>query len=357
MPTPTAIRNDFADFLKGALIFLVVWGHLIQYVGCQGDACYYRDPLFKAIYTFHMVLFMAVSGYVSFRAIARTDLRHCVGRRFRQVIIPALCWPLLYLVARFLIFVWQTNTLAGGWHAFRQFLVYYKPGFWFLWAVFFSTVVVSGLKQFRLDRLELFAVTSVALLFAPEGAYLYLIKYTFPFFCLGYALAKGDQIRLPATLPWPALAVLMAASLGGYLLWTTDTYVYTTRMWPTPANWSNIALRYLAGAVISALFTLLLFRIYQRIKSARLSAWGRQSLDIYLLQTYLIEILTTMIHPAKGSPWFSWLGAPFLAGFLCLISSWIGDRLGRRPKLRVWLLGRLPETQRVTPPIPAAKTN
>ena len=232
VPAPIPTRNDFADYLKGVLIFLVACGHLIQYVGCQGQDDYYRDPLFKAIYTFHMPLFMAVSGYVSFRAIAKAGLLQCGRRRLRQLLIPAVCWPPLYLLARIAICILHAGTVAGGWQDFRHFVADYRPGFWFLWAVFGATVVVSALKQIRLDRLELFAAVTVAFLFAPEGAYLYLFKYTFPFFCLGYALAKGDQIRIPAALPLPWVAVGFVASIGGYLLWTTNTYVYTTRMWP-----------------------------------------------------------------------------------------------------------------------------
>lgn len=356
MPAPTAIRNDFADYLKGALIFLVACGHLIQYVGYQGEAGYYLDPLFKAIYTFHMPLFMAVSGYVSFRAIAKTSLLHCAGRRFRQVIVPAVCWPLLYLLARLSIFILNSGSVAGGWHAFHHFLAHFKPGFWFLWAVFAATVVVSALKKFRLDRLEFFAVAAVVFLFAPEGACIYLIKYTFPFFCLGYALARGDQIRLPATLPPLGTAVILAASAGCYLLWTTDTYVYTTRMWPAPANLPNIALRYFAGAVISATFVLLLFWIYRRAKSPRLSHWGRRSLDIYIIHIFLVEILAACVHPATGSPWFSWLGAPVLAGILCLISCRIGDWLGRIPVLRALLLGRISESPNAAPPATSGKS-
>jgi fucose 4-O-acetylase-like acetyltransferase len=341
VPAPTATRNDFADYLKGALIFLVACGHLIQYVGCQGDARYYADPLYKAIYTFHMPLFMAVSGYVSFRAIARTGLLDCAWRRARQVIVPAICWPLLYLLARFLIFTWNAGSMTGGGHAFRLYLVHFRPGLWFLWAVFVATVVVSALKQLRLDRLELFAAAGAAFLFAPEGACIYLIKYTFPFFCLGYALAKGDQIRLPAAPPPLLVAAIVAASAGCYLLWTTDTYVYTTRMWPAPANLPNIALRYFAGVVVSAMFVWLLHWIYRRAKSPLLSNWGRQSLAIYIIHFYLVEILAAFVHPAKGSPWFSWLGAPVLAGILCLICYWAGAWLGGIPVLRALLLGRM----------------
>ena len=343
MSAPAKPRYEFADFLKGALIFFVACGHLIQYVGHPADNGYYLDPLFKAIYTFHMPLFMAVSGYVSLSAITRVNLQTCVFRRFRQVIIPAICWPVIYLLAKFLISVVAANSVAAGWHDFKFFLTGYRPGFWFLWAVFGATLVVAILRKFELDRPGIFALAAIAFLFAPEGAYIYLFKYTFPFFCMGYVLAKKDPATLPARLPAWGLILLVAASLGCFLRWTTDTYVYTTRMWPAPANLPNITLRLVAGVVVSVLFIYLLLAIYRRTKSKLLSDWGRRSLDIYILHFFLVEILATLIHPVPNSYWFSWLAAPLLAAVICFLSYWAGAGLEKIPWVGGPLLGKTPQ--------------
>ena len=116
------------------------------------------------------------------------------------------------------------------------------------------------------------------------------------------------------------------------------------------ANLPNLALRWLAGGVISAMFVVLLFWIYQRAKSPLLSNWGRRCLDIYLLHIFLVEIAAAFVHPVKGSPWFSWLGAPMLAGILCFVSYHLGAALGRIPLLGALLLGRISETAATTPP-------
>ena len=338
------MRNDFADYLKGSLICLGVWGHLIQYVGCQSQEIHYLDPVFKAIYTFHMPLFMAVSGYLSYPAIVRDELWPCLWRRFRQVVVPALCWLPIYVFAKLLMFMGETGSITDGGRAFHSWLVPFRPGpynLWFLWAIFAATVVVATLRKFRLDRLEFFLVATVAMLFAPEGGGIYLIKFMLPFFCLGYTLAKGDQIRIPSTIPPLWVAIAWGFGIGCYWLWTPDTYVYTTRMWPAPANLHNIALRYFAGVVISIIFVQTLFWIYRRVKSPVLSLWGRRSLDIYILHILLLGIVEAFVHPGMDSPWFSWLGAPVLAGILCQVSVFAGDWLERNPWLRIVLLGRI----------------
>jgi fucose 4-O-acetylase-like acetyltransferase len=341
MSTAPTNRNDFADYLKGVLIFLVACGHLIQFVGYQGQPPYYLNPLFKAIYTFHMPLFMAVSGYVSFHSLNHSGWLQSVGRRLRQVIVPAVCWPPLYLLAKFLIFIWLAGSVAGGRESFRNFLVDYRPAYWFLYAVFVATVAVATLKKIRADRVQFFALLTGLMLFAPEGACFYLVKYTFPFFCLGYALAKGDQIRLPEKNSGPVLTVLLLASAACYWLWTKDTYVYVTRMRPTFANLPNIALRWVAGGVISAAVVALTYWFHQRVKSPLLSRWGRRSLDIYIIHIFFVEILEAWLHPAPDSLWFCWLAVPVLAGILCWVSFFAGDGLGRIPVLRALLLGRM----------------
>lgn len=345
-------RNDFIDYLKGALIFLVACGHAIQYVG-YNDPSYYLDPLFKAIYTFHVPLFMAVSGFVSFRSISTRTFRSGTQRRFRQIIIPAVCWPMLYLLVLLAQHVLTQSTLAGGLHSFLNALPEFRSGLWFLWALFGSTVIVSALKAFRWDRLEFFLAATIVLLFAPDGAKIYLLKYTFPFFCLGYALAKGDQIRVPTSRSAIPVACALVTSIVCYLLWRTDTYIYTTGMHLAYANLHNILFRYFASLVISATFVRLVFGFYQIVKSRTLSNWGRSSLNIYVIHIYLVKILATINHPLRGSLWFTFLVSPIVAWILCLACYQGGQYIGAIPLARTLLLGRIPEPPQSTQKRPA----
>ena len=59
------VRDKSLDLLKAIAIFLVVWGHSIQYFG-EGIGVL-DNPIGKFIYMVHMPLFMFVSGYVSIR--------------------------------------------------------------------------------------------------------------------------------------------------------------------------------------------------------------------------------------------------------------------------------------------------
>lgn len=55
--------SGYIDALKGIAIVLMFWGHVVQY-GNGGQIDFFDNTVFKTIYTFHMPLFMLISGYL-----------------------------------------------------------------------------------------------------------------------------------------------------------------------------------------------------------------------------------------------------------------------------------------------------
>ena len=62
MENSLKIRNYLVDNLKVILIFLVVFGHTIEYY--IGQSAILRG-IYMYIYIFHMPLFVYISGYLS----------------------------------------------------------------------------------------------------------------------------------------------------------------------------------------------------------------------------------------------------------------------------------------------------
>ena len=116
-------RIPYIDALRGFAILLVIAGHVIQ-------TLYGTDGLvFRCIYSFHMPLFMFLSGFVSYKATTWKS----VGKRFLQLIVPFFC----YNVIAFFV-----DSSAGI--SLREFAVFnlriiLRPdlGLWFLWVLFF----------------------------------------------------------------------------------------------------------------------------------------------------------------------------------------------------------------------------
>ncbi len=67
-------RDDFLDFAKGILITLVLLGHCIQCLSGDiyySNTMYYSNWLMKYIYSFHMPMFIYISGYLTFFSIKK----------------------------------------------------------------------------------------------------------------------------------------------------------------------------------------------------------------------------------------------------------------------------------------------
>lgn len=116
-------RITYIDNLKGFAILMVVLGHSIQK---SSDILLYQ-PLFKLILSFHMPLFMAISGYCGFKT--KFDFWHSTTKRFKRLIIPYFVWGIIAI----LLFREDPSNL----------LLKPNRNLWFLWDLFFITLVVN----------------------------------------------------------------------------------------------------------------------------------------------------------------------------------------------------------------------
>ena len=92
-------RNKNIDILKGVLIILVVVGHCIQYGnGSQyiNNLSFFDNKIFKIIYSFHMPLFMLISGYLFYYSVSKRDSQYIIKSKIERLIIPSFIWPILY---------------------------------------------------------------------------------------------------------------------------------------------------------------------------------------------------------------------------------------------------------------------
>lgn len=122
------------DNIKGFLILLVVLGHCIQFTTDGFD----HVALFRFIYSFHMPLFMWVSGFVNYR-----ENNGGVGilkRRAIQLALPFLSWTLLNAL------------IAQNPHYIIDAFFDPTVSVWFVWDLFliicFSTIINDFSKRY-----------------------------------------------------------------------------------------------------------------------------------------------------------------------------------------------------------------
>ena len=130
-------RNVLLDVLKGFAILLVVLGHAVQH---NLPDSFDDNVIFRVIYSFHMPLFMFVSGFVSYKTFDGTAAK--LLKRFKSLIIPFWSW---FLFSYF--FYWFiAYTQGGGAPDFSvsvlKILASPYRGLWFLWVLFMNYLVL-----------------------------------------------------------------------------------------------------------------------------------------------------------------------------------------------------------------------
>lgn len=322
-------RNEFLDISKGVLMFLVVWGHVIQGVA-YGNIGYFQDPVFKAIYTFHMPLFMAISGYLTYGSIQRHAWLPMVKRRFKQLIVPAFVGAAIFgMIISCVAVLFEGASVPSTLVHFPLLVFKTASSFWFLWAIFLFTVMISTLKAMRCDTVAFMSAVFVLYLFVPALGKDYLFKFTLPFFCVGYVVAR---VGVPPLVLKRSVGIgATVASVGLYLLWSQQDYIYVSQMFMNLANLPHLLFRMVCGIVVSIAFLRGLSAVFSTPPLRLFSAIGKRSLEIYILHTLVLKVVPAVAHPLDPAVFASTV-APVLALTFCLLCALgAGFPLGNGP--------------------------
>lgn len=110
------------DILKCFAIFLVVWGHVVQHLR---DGEFAEKDVFLFIYSFHMPLFMMISGFFFARVVEKPKFTKIIGRKFQQYIIPFICWITFTLV---LLAFYDKLPIGNAWKPFFFHRIWFLKG-------------------------------------------------------------------------------------------------------------------------------------------------------------------------------------------------------------------------------------
>lgn len=128
-------RNEVIDLIKGFTIILVVLGHSIQQqLGTEMDS----NLMFKIIYSFHMPLFMWISGY-TYGCYGKDFSLKWLRKRFLGLVIPFWTWAIILYFFREAPYG-ETTLLQ------RLSILIESPdnmGLWFLLTVFYNCLLLA----------------------------------------------------------------------------------------------------------------------------------------------------------------------------------------------------------------------
>lgn len=286
-------RARLPDLCKGFLIVLVVYGHALQFVVYDRSELVFSDPIFKAIYMFHMPMFMAISGYVAAYGAREKRWSTVTLRRLQDILLPMLLWCLVLTVIGLAIRAEVGEPALAPISTVKAYLASLAGSYWFLWGVFGGYVVVYALLALPISAAVSLPISIVLVWATPISHYtIVMFKYVYPFFVGGFLLHHyGLRARIGA------LGLLAAAVVYGglFLAWSDTTYIYLNQFRIADgAGAAAIAVMFAGGVAGSVLLYGLLARLDglpgdDRLRRG-LAYLGTRTLEIYLVQGVVFQL-------------------------------------------------------------------
>lgn len=299
------MRNEKIDNLKGMMMLLVVYGHLLELIMDHGAAKF----LYEWIYTFHMPLFLFLTGYFFGFDIKKIIL---------QLIYPYIIFQTLYLL--FARYILHTD----------EALQYTTP-YWLLWYLF-AVIIFNFMAYFcQPEALKgeiafLIGTVMIAIIAGFAGGIerafsLSRIQVFFPFFLFGRYFhnwqirgkkkeqTEQQELKEQQTEQYTgqqtancrkgkayticcSISVLITA---GYTVWLLFSYNQFQNKWFYEAGsyqsqGSSPQFRLLQMGIAAA-FVLAFYYLVPNRKLFFFNKIGKNTLQVFLLHGFLIKIL------------------------------------------------------------------
>jgi len=291
-------RNHFVDSLKGFAIVLVVLGHSIQFGTYDGVTT--KGVVFSFIYSFHMPLFMFLSGYV-----AKPDgtLRYAKDR-FLRLFVPFESYAFLVCIKECIRF---GSIIASAKHFLYLQLFPNNGGLWFVYVLFFLHIILNLMIKMRAsNNLGITCCISACVIISAfyDDWYLFGLKYILQyliFFLVGFILKNYAYIsEVKGNFKNYAIALI---EMGIMLTW---------RFEDLPIMFGTFNLHADSVLVRSLIFIYNFFvpfvgidfsrRVISSISNVRivrieLEKLGKMSLEIYFIHgLFIIELASVIKH-------------------------------------------------------------
>lgn len=285
-------RIEMWDLLKLFAIFAVVLGHSMQHL-LDGDAT--ENPLFLWITTFHMPLFMAISGFFSVKSFQR-PVKHYLKNRSRQLLLPWVSWSIILAV---------TISVMDGMITWSGFKSLFIDSLWFLKSLFICGILaLLGFKP-KGNRI----VWVVLSLMISQVCMVWNVFIMYPCFLWGILLAKKFS--------YIHQHLVKVSVISGVIFFLSSIAIsITPGFWIRNAGIRQLLLngnleydlfidvvlrRYIQliiGIFGATFFIVLFYGLFSTGKKHNfLASMGRFSLGVYVVQTLILEtILPRFVH-------------------------------------------------------------
>ncbi|MDE8345100.1 MAG: acyltransferase [Acidocella sp.] len=279
-------RRDDIDRVKGFAIILVVLGHLVARADPLNVDWY--EPMRRAIYAFHMPLFLYLSGMIAmhsgFLVTKRPLWLRVIRARAQRLLIPFFGLGILIVVAKLALgrFIYVDNPPAGLVSGLLDLFWNTEDSpalsIWYLFVLFSVSLITLVLVDARPQRLPWLLLGALLLYAVPLPAYMYLDRIgTYAVFFMFGANASRLGARWERFMArfWPGLLVMLASSIAVIVIYG--------EYWP-----ERLILLPVGALSMPAIHGWLRF---SPVSTSQILKWlGRNSFMIYFFNTMFIGL-------------------------------------------------------------------
>lgn len=291
-------RSEVIDFIKGVAIILVVYGHAIQYTSGDNyltNGLFFDNIVFKWIYSFHMPLFMLVSGFL-FKNYENKNLKEKILDRTKKLIYPIVAWQTLWSLRYIFI---DSNDI---------FLIFYIKeliyGLWFLWAIFYSSlviIVVEKICKYERGRVLIYFLGVIISIVLPDYLGSSVYKYMYPFFIIGYYNKNFlERLKNFKRIQIIYIIFLLVLYLLLFKYFNYNSYIYTSgysilkngniNLYQITIDVYRFAIG-LVGSILVITLSYLFFLVDKFFYLKNIKYLGKETLGIYIITGYIYSII------------------------------------------------------------------
>ncbi|WP_085506330.1 acyltransferase family protein [Thalassobacillus devorans] len=270
-------RDALFDNAKFILIFLVVFGHMIQPFTDGSKPMY---TLYMWIYTFHMPAFILLAGFFAKGA----GNKGYIAKLAKKLLFPYLIFQTIY--TGYFFFIGKESWATG--------LFYPHWSLWFLVSMFCWHLLLQLFS--RIPPLAGMAITvSIGVLvgYFDTIGHAYSLSRTFvffPFFLAGYWLSK-ENIAQWRTVPVRIVSLAVMAVVAGLLItlpeinsgWLLGSKSYAVLNMENWGGLIRLGTYMLAGLMIVSVIA------WMPGREIRWTSLGQRTLYVYLLHGFFIQ--------------------------------------------------------------------
>lgn len=302
-------RNAFFDNAKVFLIFLVVFGHMIQPFIHDSNGI---QSIYVWIYTFHMPAFILLAGFFA----KGSGNKKYIWNLMKKLIIPYFIFQTLYTMYYFFIGKadWQTGVFYPQW------------SLWFLFSLFSWHILLVLFKKIPAGwSIFLSVMIGIVVGYFGEVGHAFSLSRTFvffPFFLIGYFLTV-DQMMFVKKRYVKVVSVIVMAGLFAFIYTLPDM---ETGWLLASQSYSDLGADNYGGLVrffvyaVAAVMTVSVLAWIPQKNFGWITNLGMRTLYVYLLHGFIVQFLRQfdLLSVKSG---FDLLGIAGLSALIVIVLS------------------------------------